>query len=137
MEWNFGSNERVVSIASAGLYSVKLIQDDCITSDSITVTTFDCSICPYFVPNVITPNGDDENDSFVFSVECPFLSYHMNLYDRWGHMLYSTDSPVWDGRIKNDIPSTGVYYYMIEFSYMGPGSQPITKKVKGWLHILY
>lgn len=137
VEWNFGSDERVVSITNAGLYSVKLIQDDCITSDAITVTTFDCSICPYFVPNVITPNGDDENDSFVFSVECPFLSYHMNLYDRWGHMLYSTDSPVWNGRIKNDIPPSGVYYYMIEFSYTGPGHQAITKKVKGWLEILY
>jgi gliding motility-associated-like protein len=137
VEWSFGSNQRQVSVTKAGQYSVRLLQDDCVTGDTITVSTFDCSACAYFVPNIITPNGDDKNDTFEFSIECPFLSYHMSVYDRWGARMYSTQSPVWDGRVKNDIPPAGVYYYMIEFSHMGPGHQVITEKVKGWLHIIY
>lgn len=137
VQWNFGSTERSVGLSEAGEYWVQINQDDCTTADTITVALLDCVACPFSAPNVITPNDDDKNDTFVFQAECTFLSYRMNLYDRWGHRIHTTTSPEWDGRIHNEVPATGVYYYTIEFTHMGPRYKTLTRNVKGWLQILH
>jgi gliding motility-associated-like protein len=137
VQWNFGSEDRAVSLSDAGEYWVRIIQDDCIAADTVTLAVRDCAVCPYAAPNVITPNDDDKNDTFVFQTECAFLSYRMNLYDRWGHRIYTTTSPVWDGRIHNEVPATGVYYYTVEFTHMGAHQKMLTKHVKGWLQVLH
>ncbi len=137
VQWNFGSEERAVSLSEAGEYWVRIIQNDCIATDTVTLAVRDCAVCPYAAPNVITPNDDDKNDTFVFQTECTFLSYRMNLYDRWGHRIYTGTSPVWDGRIHNEVPATGVYYYTVEFTHMGAHQKILTKHVKGWLQVLH
>jgi gliding motility-associated-like protein len=137
VQWNFGSGERAVSLSEAGEYWVQITRDYCVTGDTVTLALRDCAVCPYTAPNVITPNDDDKNDTFVFQAECAFLSYRMNLYDRWGHRIYTTTSPVWDGHIHNEIPATGVYYYTVEFTHMGAHQKTLTKNVKGWLQIFH
>ena len=135
VQWSYGSSERSVSLTEAGEYWVQIMQDACVVADTVTLSFRDCVSCSYSAPNVITPNGDDKNDTFVFQAECSFLSYRMNLYDRWGHRIYTTTSPVWDGHIHNEVPATGVYYYTIELTHMGPRQQVLTRNVKGWLQI--
>ncbi len=53
-----------------------------------------------YVPNCFSPNNDEFNDLFgvVTTVSDP-RSFLLNIYDRWGRILYSTDDPYrgWDG----------------------------------------
>ena len=78
------------------------------------------------IPNVFTPNGDNENDMFI--VEVPGKIYEcvdMKIYNRWGQVVFiSTGNNLkWDGRTNVGIPAPeGTYFYTIDIkekSYNG------------------
>jgi gliding motility-associated-like protein len=75
------------------------------------------------VPNIITPNGDQLNDTFKPIFSC--LPASFEVYTRWGQRVYQTDEYHydWDGR---DLPS-GVYYYLLR--------DTADRKAKGWVEI--
>lgn len=68
--------------------------------------------CSITIPNVITPNDDNKNETFVISN----LEYHPNtkikIYNRWGRMVYSSDNYKNDWKGEN--VSAGTYYYVLE-----------------------
>ena len=74
-------------------------------------------VVPFFVPNAFTPNNDGKND--VFFDGTPALnvqSYDMTLFNRWGQVIYSTDSYLrpWDGFSADGQPAPeGLYTYLI------------------------
>jgi gliding motility-associated-like protein len=88
---------------------------------------------PIKIPNVFSPNEDLKNDRYrvFYSGETTipdffppgynifdFLdNYQMQIYDRWGVLLFDTSSGVlyWDGLINNDLVSEGTYYYVISY----------------------
>ncbi len=62
------------------------------------------------MPNVVTPNGDGEND--YFSIETKgYVGAMIHIYGRWGNEVYeSSDLDFkWYGTKVND----GVYYYTL------------------------
>ena len=78
-------------------------------------TTYSTSLeCPddVFPPNVITPNGDGLNDLF----EVPGLELYDNseveVYDRWGNVVYTSSNYKndWNG---DKLPE-GTYYYILK-----------------------
>lgn len=77
-------------------------------------------VAPFFIPNAFTPNNDGKND--VFFDGTPVLnvnSFNMLIFNRWGQMVYSTDSffRPWDGFMSNGDPSPeGLYTYQIEIT---------------------
>lgn len=71
--------------------------------------------------NVITPNGDRKNDTFVVPVE----HSQLEIYNRWGKEIFkSTD---YQNDWGKDIPN-GTYYYLVET----PGGS----RCKGWIQVL-
>jgi len=78
-----------------------------------------------FVPNVITPNGDNINDKFKLGyLEYPGLDamafmefYEIKIYNRWGKLVFESNTPtsVWGGEIESDDASEGVYYYIVNY----------------------
>lgn len=68
--------------------------------------------------NVVTPNNDGYNDYWtIYNVET-FTDCNLNIYDRWGRLVYFKQNYQnnWDGRnMNNDILPDGTYYYVIEF----------------------
>ena len=83
---------------------------------SYATVTVDLSCSTYIVPNVFTPNGDGQNDNFLIDAS-GFTSYHIEIYDRWGILIFTSDtsdSP-WDGKnLKKQMVADGVYYYIIK-----------------------
>lgn len=69
-----------------------------------------------FIPNAFTPNWNGDNDLFhpvTYGVK--ELEY-MQIYDRWGNMVYETNdlSQGWDGRVKGKIVAhNSVFTYKI------------------------
>ncbi len=69
----------------------------------------------FYVPNSFTPNGDGINDTFQ-PKGMGFTDYSMDIYDRWGERIYSTNSfyQGWDGYFKGNICQNGVYNWKIK-----------------------
>jgi gliding motility-associated-like protein len=68
------------------------------------------------IPNIFSPNGDGKNDMYFITCS-PVVSYHMNIYDRWGLKLAEIDKahPVWNGTSDNGtLCQEGVYYYTLD-----------------------
>ena len=71
------------------------------------------------IPNVFTPNADNFNDEFEIRVQCEPTSFEINIYNRWGELVYSsTDKDFsWDGKDKDgNLVKTGTYFYSISYS---------------------
>ena len=73
------------------------------------------------IPNIITPNNDNNNDIFQLN----FQYENVVIYNRWGQNLFESNNneSFWDGRTTNgnEVPD-GTYYYIIttkEETYKG------------------
>lgn len=67
-----------------------------------------------FVPNIFSPNNDGYNDYLV--VYGPRLfDYQMEIFDRWGKLIYRTDSQKesWDGKFNGNDLAPQTFIYMI------------------------
>lgn len=69
-----------------------------------------------YVPNAFTPDGDGINDFFMpslygFSEE----DYNFMIFDRWGLLVFSTDSPFssWDGTYLSEPCIEDVYVWKV------------------------
>ncbi len=68
----------------------------------------------FYIPNSFTPNGDGINDAFK-GYGTSVKNYLMNIYNRWGKLIYSTDSydKPWDGKVNSETVQNDVYIYRI------------------------
>lgn len=88
----------------------------CGTTDTLYVISDPC-IDNTSIPNIFTPNGDKENDLFIIRGVCPTENFLLNIYDRWGVLLFSTNLPDhgWDGRTNTGLEAkNGTYYYVLK-----------------------
>lgn len=114
--WQDGSVEARFLAAQEGLYSVTVENSCGPVTDSILVTDTDCN-CTVFVPSAFTPNGDSHNDEFCIGYECEFLDFGMQIYNRWGQLIWQTEDPsaCWDGNYQGAAQSEGVYVYVVKY----------------------
>ena len=120
--------------------------------------------CPSFwLPNVLTPNGDGCNDVFTSDID-PLLigenlpcrvtdvnqctrfveSVQITIFNRWGREVYSNiadgaaATPVmWTGNDNNGNEcASGVYYYSADVRFVTVDPSKQTQKYKGWVHLL-
>lgn len=67
-----------------------------------------------FIPNVITPDGDDKNDRFEI-LYSGYLGIKGIVINRWGQTVYEWNGDDWwNGRINGNEPADGQYFYIIE-----------------------
>lgn len=76
-------------------------------------------VIPYttiYVPNAFSPDGDGLNDVFQPEVR-DVLSYRLDIFTRWGNIIFSTEDPKqgWDGKHNGKMMGDGVYIYQIHF----------------------
>jgi hypothetical protein len=77
------------------------------------------------VPNIITPNGDRQNDTFAPRIGgCPG---RLQVFSRWGQQVF--DSPVYHNEWGGEGLPAGLYYYLL-------GGNDGTTRVKGWVEIV-
>ncbi len=114
--WQDGSRNFQYEVTKEGLYSLSIENETgCLGFDSIYID----DICPVslYVPNAFSPNGDNINDFFKAEIR-HYTSFHLEIYDRWGELIYSTDDPEagWNGRFQDQPMLPGVYVYAIKYS---------------------
>ncbi|MES2419482.1 MAG: gliding motility-associated C-terminal domain-containing protein [Bacteroidota bacterium] len=82
----------------------------------------------FFIPNVITPDGDGKNDSFTIVGTEAFDRIEVEFVNRWGNQVYVNRNYKnnWQGENLNE----GTYYYTMKLI---KGSE--TTILKGWVLI--
>jgi len=80
--------------------------------------------------NVFTPGGDGYNDFFEIENGARFPDMLVEVYSRWGDLLYSQvgydEGNLWDGYARGKKVPTGTYYYIL-IPY--DGATPVTGTV--------
>lgn len=105
-----------------GIYTIRVIDKFGCTDEAQTEIRLNTDY-PIYMPNVFSPNGDDQNDRFGVlshpSVVKRVIS--MTIYNRWGSRLFQVnDLPAgdvngsWDGMAGNRPAPVGIYVYQIE-----------------------
>ena len=125
--WNFmdGSISEEVSPShnymNYGTYEVLLITGNefgCKDSNIKPVTISQGVLGEPFVPNCFTPNGDNLNETFNIVNENSCLNYEMQIYNRWGQLIFQTNSlsKSWNGKYNDVECPDGVYYYILKYN---------------------
>lgn len=112
--WSNGSSDKSITVADTGRYWVQVRDSVCMGSDTLHIVSELCD-CNVFIPSVFSPNGDSKNDIFraIIQQGCPVQAYELQVYDRWGKVVYISDNPSlgWDGKDKGVPAPLGVYMY--------------------------
>lgn len=120
--WSTGATTPSIVVEEAGTIWVEVAHACGAVSDTLTIEEIECP-CEAFVPNVMTPNYDSFSDVFDIELTCETSAYHLRIYDRWGVLLYDVIDPEekWTGRFKDKEVPAGVYYYVLELTWLYDG----------------
>ena len=102
----------------SGVDVVKVIYIPC---DELTSDT---------IPNVFTPNGDSQNDTYYIKNLCKYDNFRIRIFNRWGKLIYESTDPGfhWDGNTTGGTEaSEGVYYYVLNAK---------TKQLHGYIDLI-
>lgn len=113
--WSTGSTGNNVLLTSGQALSVTAMdQHGCPASAQLVVIE---DACDLVIPNVFTPNGDRDNESWLPTGG--FMSADARIFNRWGATVYEGDMvrQPWNGKHYQNAEdcSEGVYYFVILF----------------------
>lgn len=109
---------QTITYAETGNYLVRLkvtAKNGCV--DSITRLLVIAEDPTFFIPNSFTPNDDGLNDVF-FPKSRAVVAYEMQIFNRWGQLLYTTTDLTqgWDGKKDGATMPNGTYIYKFTVS---------------------
>jgi len=93
--------------------------DGCPVMDSVVIRVVIPEDEIRFTPvTFFSPNGDGENDELYFPGLENYQSNDINIYSRWGQLVFSKidyqlSGPLWDGSLRGKRVPPGVYYYVM------------------------
>ncbi len=121
--WDFGTGDfsydpnPTYTFPDTGTYNVQmLVQNQLGCIDTISQIVIVQPEFNVFIPNSFSPNDDNINDLFGATVTAS-LEYHMQIFDRWGKLLYQSNNinNAWNGNnINGDKCSEGIYTFAFQ-----------------------
>jgi gliding motility-associated-like protein len=123
---------------SAGTYTCTVTDSiGCSSQQILSITSPIVVKMDSLIPNIFTPNGDDQNDYFTLlphRMPVCFSTFNVKIYDRWGvPMFESSDFQFkWDGHTNSGAEAAdGIYYYRIDIGFQNENSS-----YKGYLQLM-
>ena len=121
--WQDGSTQPTYLVRGPGSYSVE-VSNKCFSHwDAVDIDYEHCAQ-ELYLPNAFTPGPDALNPVFlpVFSYPDEIEEYSMEIYNRWGTLVFRTEEKTygWDGANATD----GVYAVIVR--YKSRGAKPAT-----------
>lgn len=105
---------------STTIYILTVTDDNgCSASDSVLVEINGEILLTIY--NIITPNGDGFNDTWIIGNILNFPNNNVSIFNRYGQIVYEANGYVndWDGTRNGDNLPDGSYYYIIEMTDTG------------------
>jgi gliding motility-associated-like protein len=97
----------------------------CTAGDLVTVDIIPCGNIEIFIPNVFTPNGDGQNDTYgIQSINA--LTQEAVIVNRWGEVMAVLNqlNQLWDGTTANGNEALeGVYFMKYRLTGLGSDEQ--------------
>ncbi|MBI3135225.1 MAG: gliding motility-associated C-terminal domain-containing protein [Bacteroidetes bacterium] len=105
---------------STTTYTLTVTDDNgCSASDSVLVTINGNVVLTVY--DIITPNGDNYNDTWIIDNILNYPNNSVSIFNRYGQVVYETTAYAnsWDGTRNGDELPEGAYYYIIELTDSG------------------
>lgn len=124
--WTFGNGSTATStnpstsFPTGGTYTVTLVSSNGLCSDSFTI---EIKVTGGLgtIPELFTPNGDIKNDVFLIPGLDSYPKNSLQIYNRWGNMVYEAKpyKNDWDGSPNKSGMGTGklpvgTYFYILD-----------------------
>ncbi len=133
--WSTGETTPTISVGTVGPVSLTVIDNNgCEYSDNLVLFLADDCFPTYNVPNVFTPNGDNNNDYFFIDAT-NIASQTITIVNRWNNVMFSKTGPqpAWDGKSpEGTVAEDGVYF--VTYSLKAENGQTITGT--GFVHLI-
>ena len=126
--WSTGARQQTITVDRGGRYTLEVTDlNGCRGRDTIQVIENDC-LTGVFIPNAFTPNGDNLNDRFLALVYGRVESFRLEVYNRFGELVYATNDPRdgWDGNVKGKQSPGGNFVWVCR--YQLAGESPVSRK---------
>ena len=126
--WQDGSTQPTYLVRGPGIYSVE-VSNKCFSHwDAVNIDYEHCAQ-ELYLPNAFTPGADALNPVFlpVFSYPDEIEEYRMEIYNRWGTLVFRTEEKTfgWDGANAID----GVYAVVVHYKSRGEKAKRVTGNV--------
>ncbi|MEP7375006.1 MAG: gliding motility-associated C-terminal domain-containing protein [Chitinophagaceae bacterium] len=119
--WSTGSMQSSIVVDHPGNYILE-VQDGfgCYGKDTINVYSKTCRT-GVFIPTAFTPNSDQLNDTFRATVNGELLSFQLQVYNRWGELVFMSNDPgkAWNGKVKGKDTDTAVFVWKCRYQLKG------------------
>lgn len=127
-QWSDQTAGEGISDLSEGTYSVTITDaNNCQYSDSVELKLMDIDCI--IINNVITPDGNDKNDTWIIENIHLYPNCDVSVFDRWGNQVYYAGPGYdnsWDATQNGALLDSGDYYYVVNLNignyrpYTGP-----------------
>ncbi len=108
------------------IYTLEMTVTDgaCTATDEVVITVRE----PIKIPNVFTPNGDNENEVWEISGLTSYPSATLEVFNRWGTPVYKDTGIItpWDGMRSGEEMPVATYYFILTLT---ADDEPITGSV--------
>jgi gliding motility-associated-like protein len=148
IDWSTGSVSKNTTIYKPSVVTVTVTNIyNCAASDTANYTDY-CEPTKLCFPNVVTPNGDGNNDEFIpckddkilindgnyKSIVNNILHIDLQVYDRWGVCVFHSLNtlPRWDCTYQGNRVASAVYYYVVRYTDSAHNNYEQT----GWVQVL-
>lgn len=119
--WSTGAMQPAITVDAPGLYMLTVKDaDGCAGKDSMLIFQKNC-FAGVYVPTAFTPNGDSRNDIFKATVYGSLLTYRLEIFNRYGEMIFTTNDPQkgWDGKFKGVTLPTSSFTWQCYYQFPG------------------
>lgn len=84
-----------------------------------------------FIPNAFSPNNDGVNDEFNAIIGKDAIGIKMEIYDRWGHLVFVSNriEDGWNGKYNMKDAEIGTYQYIIKVRFRDKSIKTFTGDV--------
>lgn len=122
-----GKEGASLTITQPGTYAARISKHGC-AFDTRTIHVME-QVDTLFVPNIVTPNNDTQNDYFEIRGE-GLHQFNLSVLNRYGKIVYEATDATFQWPAENI--SSGVYYWRITYQ----NCLQRTREKKGWVHII-
>ena len=123
--WQDGSTAPTYLAHGPGQYSVQ-VRASASGCPATATRIAAAASCLVVIPNIITPNGDPQNEFFTLTGLTP-ADWHLRIFDRWGRQIY--DQARYDNRWNATGQAAGIYYYQLSNASTGA-------RYQGWVEVM-
>jgi len=115
-DWSNGDTSEDISGVNPGDYSVVVIDENGCKATATFLVQNDCE--PDKLPDIITPNGDGVNATWVIPDIDKYPNNKVQIFNRWGSLIYTKEAYTndWDATIDGEELPAGAYYYVLDYN---------------------